>query len=359
MEQTTQESPFEPNTSGTFTLGAGYSNVEGFLLNARLAKPNVFDVQGLNLSMNAQLSEFSQRLKLSVEGTPALHRGFLWGVEGNVEEQPLWEHSPPNGRRIGGQAYIGTEFAPGYTLRIGARLESNEWNTTNISLPENPPFDLTPHQNPRTLTTVWSRFDYRSEPLQNPATAPLFLRGTHLVGALEYSAPTLGSDYEYAKAEASLAYGLPLPGKFHFQIEGRAGLIVADDAQIPLWDRYHQGGTNPFGSNLLPRTVPFHTQDSAEFPLGGNQMLYGRAVFHFPLVSSVGLYGFIGMEGGAVGHRLIDAPGLNWNASAIVGILWNSPIGPIRVGYSIPLFSSDDQNPWNTPAFTVQFGQAF
>jgi len=167
----------------------------------------------------------------------------------------------------------------------------------------------------------------------------------------ERALPELGSDYAFGRLEAKVRYGLRLPFGIHLALEARGGIILGEAEGIPFAERYRLGGTlqEVYG---LPALGPFGPGGGQPLPLGGTVMALARGELRIPLIRSVGLYLFGGLVAGALSSptNKIGSGQVCWNAAATVGLLWLSPIGPLRFGFSFPLIRHPDD-----PAFSFLF----
>jgi len=181
--------------------------------------------------------------------------------------------------------------------------------------------------------------------------------GFYLSGSVEYAG--LGGDAEWTKMVARGTYYHTLSEEFDVVglLSGGAGHIVASgDGSLRIFDHFQSntkmirgfeyGGIGPRDAatgDHLGGTTYFNATVEAQFPL--------------PLLpESLGLRGAVFADAATLYGNKIDplvataiGTGMEWRASVGVGILWDSPFGPLRVDYAHPVrkVEGDDVQEFN------------
>lgn len=124
---------------------------------------------------------------------------------------------------------------------------------------------------------------------------------------------------------------------------------------LPFFKTYYAGGFNSLRGYRSAGVGPRDADGSA---IGGSQRVTGSAEVFFPMPGSgldrsMRLSAFV--DGGQV-YAPADKVLSNLRYSAGVSLLWQSPFGPLRVSYALPLNSGPDDR---TQRAQFIFGQAF
>ena len=353
-----EEPTAEPYDGGYFAIGVGANTFERFIFNAELGHGSLFGVDDLRLRQRAEISGLTQHLDLLIAGGPDLSGPFLWEAGGLYEERLLTIHADLGERRYGGHAQLGYQPVRQLTLSLGSRTEQRELQ--EAALLDDAEGGLSQHATSpnKTLTSAWLQAEYRSRP---DDLDPFMLRGLLLQGRLEQTVGIAGTDARFTRAEARIGYGLTLPGQLKVMVEGRAGSLMSDNpADVPFFDRYRLGGPYGFGGRYLT-SAGQHLQLDPNDPtqnlaLGGDSVVYGRVEAQLPVIPSVGLFVFGGVEGGGLQDQLADLSRVDWAASGYGGLRWLSPIGALSAGWGAPL---NVPEPYREPIFLFQLGGAF
>lgn len=155
----------------------------------------------------------------------------------------------------------------------------------------------------------------------------------------------LGGDVRYLRSVAEVRGYLPVGNDVTLAGRAIGGNIVGwGGSDVRLLDLFYKGGDLVRGfapSGLGPRDLASANRDA----LGG-RMFYGTsAEARFAIAPAIGLSGALFADAGSLFGAGIGAaklPGLAGGTSALrasvgVGLAWESPIGPLRVDYAVPL----------------------
>ncbi|MEO1266538.1 MAG: BamA/TamA family outer membrane protein [Myxococcota bacterium] len=359
---TSNDDPQQPQDDerGYVALGVGYSPFEQLVFSAGLGHGRLFGVDGLHLHQQARLSSLSQTINLVLAGGPKLNQGpILWEVGGLYQERRLTLHSDLNERRYGGHMRVGVQTDRQWSMHLGVRLEQRTLHQADVlqgaegGLEEYPAH---PHQN---LASLWFEVRYHTQP--DDEHDPFMYRGWLIDNRVEQTVGVFGTDDRFLTARTRLGYGLTLPGQVKLLAEGQAGLLVSDRVtDVPFFDRFRLGGPYAFAGTFLTSAGPQQPTDPNDptqtLALGGSGVVYGRLEMQLPVVSSIGLFAFGGIEGGGLRDRLGEANRVDWAASGYGGLRWLSPLGAMSMGWGTPL---NVPEPYREPIFLFQLGGAF
>jgi outer membrane protein insertion porin family len=169
--------------------------------------------------------------------------------------------------------------------------------------------------------------------------------GFHITGVAEYAG--LGGDANWLKVTGRGTYyhtlneefdvvGLAVLGGGHVVDVGGDGLRIFDHFQgnTRMIRGFEYGGIGPYDvatGDHLGGTTYLNASVEAQFPL--------------PLIpESLGLRGAVFADAATLFGNKVDptvatvaGTGMEWRASAGAGLIWDSPFGPLRVDYAVPL----------------------
>ena len=301
--------------TGTLQVGAGYATDDGFVGRATIAQANLFgtgDLLALDASISARRQMFDLRL-----GVPHL-LDTDWKLDGSLySDRRLL---PGFARQATGAAMLLSHpLAEGVTAFVGYRLEHVD--PTYSAAPVARAIDPTepyPSLRPYNLATLRAGLAYSS------VDRPLLpMHGSTLGASVEVADPWLGSGLRYTRGDAWASTHQSI-GPLTLHLTGRASVIGTPDvAGVPTSERLFLDGS---------RDLPGFLPGALGPPSGGNLMALGRAELEVPLTRQLSLVGFY--AAGAVYDWHHDG---GFGQSVGLGLLWRSPIGPLRIDFAIPL----------------------
>jgi len=337
-------------STGELSFGAGYSTSEGVIGDISITERNLLgNGQFLRLKLAGSLERY--QIDLSFTEPRFLDRNLSAGFDLFHKETDQTRQSGFKSRKSGG------------ALRLGFPLSENLWVQTSYTLSRDEIFDVEDSASiaikdacgdpaPAVNTpancrdsSYWTSalgtsltYDQRNHP-RNPT------RGYYLQLSSDFAG--LGGDVNYVRVQGEGRAYYPITDKITFVGRAVAGHIEGwggeDDR---LLDLFFKGGETVRGferSGLGPRDR--ETGDA----LGGQTFWAATAEVRFPLPlipDDLGMSGAVFADAGSVfGNKraqdLISAANFQDDASirSAVGasILWNSPVGPLRLDYAIPL----------------------
>jgi outer membrane protein insertion porin family len=254
----------------------------------------------------------------------------------------------------------------GGSVRLGFPLSENLWLTNSYSLTSSEVSDAgseasfaikRAEEEGEYLTSSWGTslvFDTRNHP-KAPNKGVYFQIGTDFAG--------LGGDVQYVRVQSESRFYYPITEKLTFVGRVMGGHIMGwggDD--VRLLDLFYKGGETIRGfdrAGLGPRDLL--TGDA----LGGSTYWAATAEVRFPLPfipDDLGMSGAVFVDAGSLFGAGADAKSLNANcgavgppvppqvcladddsirASAGASILWNSPLGPLRLDIAKAFIKQD------------------
>lgn len=307
--------PKRPPT-GTFELGAGYATDDGLLVTARVAQPRLFGTDK-GLALAAVLTERRQDVTARYDDPTLL--GTSLRLRGELYNR-TWLHPGFRRQAAGGDVSLARRIAPHLDAYAGYRLERVEVtpDTATSLYRGGVPGELPWHGGligAVRAGVVYSTVDERLYPR----------RGTTVGAEVEVADRALGSDLGYLRTDAWLGHHRAL-GPFTLHLAGRVRSIT----DVPLSERLHFDGSADV-RGYAPGAIGPHDPVTG-LPTGGNLAWTARGELELPLgTSGLSIAGFVDAGG------LAAEWGTGTGASAGFGVIWRSPIGPLRVDVAFPL----------------------
>ena len=320
----------EKNT-GNLLAGVGYSSTEGLVFNASVSQQNIFG-SGNALSLSANTSSVNRTISL-------LYTEPYWTVDGVSRTLEIYDKNiDPTGLSVSQYASNTLGAAIGFgvpvseidTINYGFRVEHTQLTLFDNSPPLYYQFvqDFGYVTNSYIVSAGWSR-DTRNDILY-----PSFGR---LQSALVEVGLPFG-DLTYYKLQYINQSFWPVYGDFVLML--RADIGYGDgynQKPLPFFKAFYAGGVGSVrgyqAGSLGPRDIYGNT-------LGGKRKIVGNAELFYPLLKgerSVRISGFF--DAGQVYVNGFQPEFENFRFSAGVGLAWNSPIGPLKFSYGIPVNS--------------------
>jgi outer membrane protein insertion porin family len=326
-------------STGELSFGAGYSTSEGVIGDVTISERNLLG-RGQFLRLRLSGSAQRQQIDLSFTEPRFLDRNLAAGFDVFHKLSSVSTYQQFATRATGG------------SVRLGFPIAENLWLVNSYTLSNNEISDVQPGASRaifESAGTYWTSaigtsltYDVRNHP-KTPTSGYFFQLGSEFAG--------LGGDVQFIRLSAEGRYYYPLTEKITFVGRVIGGHIEGWGGQdVRLLDLYYKGGETIRGfymSGFGPRDTL--TGDA----LGGDTFWSATAEvrFPFPLIpDDLGLSGAVFADAGslfgagasvkslntecttantAVGVCLADSSSIR--ASVGVGLLWNSPLGPLRL----------------------------
>ena len=346
----------EEQKTGNLSIALGYSQVDGVEGEIGIGDSNLLGT-GDALKLSLTYGQYTKGFDLAFTQPYILDSGLSLGAEIYGKQTLASDY----------QSY-GTETY-GTTLRVGAPLTDEigtQWRYSlynqSVSLdpsllgcsPSNPPAGGCPSipiqqaalSGPSWVSSIGSTVSYNT--LDNIKTPS---NGFNL--ALNQDLAGLGGDVSFLKTTADLRYYHEIADGVVGIVRGQGGYIAPwGGRQLPLMDGFFGGpqlvrgfAPNGFGPRDL---TPGTTMDN----VGGTRYWATSAELQAPVPIippesglKVGIFADAGSLWGYRGAALLPAPSqaLQVASSSVIrsslgaGLIWNSPFGPIRANYAIPI----------------------
>lgn len=315
----------QERSSREFGFGLGYSPQQGILGSAQFAERNLHGMgRTLVLSYQRNVSSLVGGITDSLlSGQPAenivlQYRDPWFGQQGQSLALELHDTNQlVNDTTLNLQYFMLLE---GGSATLSRRL-SNELSGSLTLRTERTNFTVVQGSSPVPLTPglvhalrAEASYDLRDDP-RNPR------RGARTSASVDYAVRFFGADFEFLKYQAEYVHYWPL---WEGTLVGRVR-ASASSGVLPIQEQYTLGG------QASVRGLPVLSDR-------GNSGLVASVEFRLPLVALFpdlrDIAAVVFADAGGVsqsGFGFVD----NWQFSYGLGVLVNSPIGPIRIDYAI------------------------
>jgi len=341
----------EEQPTGELSFGAGFSSQEGIIGDISISERNLF---GNGQFVRLKLGGSAERMQVDLSFTEPrfLDRNLAAGFDLFHKELDQSSSSGFKSRKSGGG------------LRLGFPISENIWINTSYTLSYDNIYETSSTASRAVqeakgdaLTSTLGAsvtYDGRNHP-RNPNRGVYFQLGSDFAGA--------GGDVQYVRVQGEVRAYYSIFEKITLVGRATAGHIAGwggDD--VRLLDLFYRGGETVRGfgkSGYGPRDL------NTNSALGGDThwAVNLEARFPIPLIpEEFGMSGAVFADAGSsfgAGAGAKNAPAgcvpgnttlvcladdASIRASVGAGVLWNSPLGPIRLDYAFPLLkeSYDD-----------------
>jgi outer membrane protein insertion porin family len=346
-------------STGELSFGAGYSTSEGIIGDISISERNLL---GRGQFLRLRLAGSAERLQVDLSFTEPRFLGLnlAAGFDLFHKDVNLSSVSAFRTRTTGG------------SLRIGFPLSENLWLTNSYTLASSEIFDVSEFASfaikqaqGEAITSSWGTvlaYDGRNHP-KTPTKGVFLQAGTEFAG--------LGGDVQYVRVNAEGRFYYPVTDKITFVGRVMGGHIEGWGGQdVRLIDLFYKGGETIRGfdrGGFGPRDLL--TNDA----LGGATFWAATAEVRFPIplipqelgMSAAAFVDAGSLFGAGAGAKAVNDPALCGTvvdplspptgvclvdsnavrASAGASILWESPLGPLRLDISKPFIKErfDDE----------------
>lgn len=327
----------EANT-GSFSVGAGVSSGEGFILNTRITESNIFGT-GRSVGLNADLGTRNENFILSFDDPRLNDSLWSFGAEALSTKREFddFDREQKGGSLTFGHplAFLGEEAADDIKAFLSYQLLD-----INIKNVDTDASDFVKRaEGNSTASSVTPKLVRNT--IDNPLNPT---KGSRQILAVELAG--LGGAEEFWLGQAANTFYYPLVetefGPLVFSQRTRVNWGESNnDDPFPLFRRFFPGGINSV-RGFSPRKMG--PKDELGNYYGGAKELVGNFEVIFPLFAGIGLKGVTFYD---IGNAFDDEQSVEFSElrhAAGAGIRWSSPLGPIRLEFGTPLDREDGEN---------------
>ncbi len=351
--------------TGSFSLGAGYSNLESLVITANISKNNFLGL-GYNMSLAINWSRLRRQFQLSFLDPYFLDSRWLLNINGYSVSQNFFSQfnqantftsfGGVNEYQRGGSFGIGRYLDARDDLQLRMDYTVEDVGLTNIDAFRQRMFGGELYRNGLTstlgLTLSLDKRNNRIFPTQGVfSSLSSALSGGFRLGD-DQILSLLGGDFHFVENRFNVRVYQPLmkdDDRFVFRMNTTLGQVLSTDGRIvPFIHRYRAGGINSVrGYNWfsLGPTVRAVTNDDPiraddQLIVGGTQTWVNNFEIESQIVRQAGISGVIFFDAGNAfgdpwGNGSLSIRGLRSAYGA--GVRWRSPIGPLRFEWGFPI----------------------
>lgn len=320
----------EAKSTGSFSIGAGYSTADGPIATARLTEANILGT-GRKLDFNVDVGTERNNVSLGLTDRRFNDSHVSLGAEAIRSERIFDEFD---------RVLTGGSLTAGYPLEevfgqwaedISTSLEYGLYNVDIKDVQDDAPSLVKASEGSSISSSITPSLNRNT--INNPLNPR---KGSNQT--LSYERGGLGGDEEFQLYEARNTLYVPLfdtlIGEFVFSNRTRFsyGDSLNDDP-YPLFKRYFPGGINTvrgYGNRTLgPK------EGDKEY--GGAKQFINNAEVLFPLIEAAGIKGVVFYD---MGNAYDDNESIDFSElrkSWGLGIRWLSPLGPLRLEFGWPI----------------------
>jgi outer membrane protein insertion porin family len=348
LDQVDLEISVTERNTGNLLAGVGYSTTDGVVLSASVSQQNILGT-GNALSVGINTS----RVDRTISGvftdpywTPDGVSRTIEVYQKNIDPTSL-SVSNFESSTLGAAIGFGVPISENDTVNVGGRFE----HTKITLLPESPPAyvdyvnEFGEQTNSYIATLGWAR-DTRDDVLYPT-------QGRLQSFSLEVGLPVTNT--AYYKAEYVNQWFWPVFNPAILMLRGDVGYADGYSGNpLPFFKAFFAGGVGSVrgyeAASLGPRDVFGNS-------LGGRRKIVGNAELFYPLAKGdKAVRATVFVDGGQI-YDHGDQPDFeSFRFAAGVGLAWNSPLGPLKFSYAVPL---NEKTGDRVQRFQFQVGTVF
>jgi outer membrane protein insertion porin family len=321
--------------TGTFSLGAGYSSVDKFIMMGEISQRNLFG-KGYILSFQGISGARTTRYTLSF--TDPYFRDTKLSLSFRLYN---WSYKYDDYTRDsqGGSIRFGYLFTPNLRGFIGYRYDDS--NLSDYVDAESSIIQQSADIHVTSAIELGATRDTRNHffmPTKGMRTSVTF----------EHAGWFLGGDSAFEKITFTNSLYFPLFFKITGHIRLGLGYIAKGlEGKLPVYEKFYLGGLDSVRGYRYANISPVDPETGER--IGGERMAYLQLESLFPLVKKMGLYGVFFFDMGNAWEAGESLDLSDFRQSVGLGVRWLSPMGPLRIewGYNLNPGPGDEHSNWN------------
>ncbi len=316
-------------STGSFSVGAGYSTVESFIFTASISKQN-FLGRGISGALMAEVSKIRQQFQFQFTDPYFLDTQWIYSM--NVQKL-ISSYDNFTRNSLGGEASLGHRFFDYSSASLGYRFEDVKVDDFASLVPQL-------FRDDASGFTSSLLFNVQRDTRNNRLFAT---KGSYNIASVEWAG--LGGNNHFFRVDANTRWfiPIPIPKNSVLKLNARIGYINSlEDQPVPLFERYFTGGINSL-RGYKPRTIgptlqiPSTTTGPDEtFVYGGDKLLLFNAEYEFPIYDPAGFRGVLFIDAGNAYSENQNYEVFNLKSNWGFGLRWISPFGPLRFEWGLP-----------------------
>jgi len=322
-------------STGSFSIGAGYSSVDNLILMGQIAENN-FLGRGDKIQFTANIGGSSNYFSLSYTNPRLYDTEVSWGAD---LFKTMRQYDNYTLDSTGGSLRIGYPIFEKWRLYGSYRYTNNQLSDivepASYIIEHSKDLPVTSSVKAALVRDTRNRYFGASE-------------GSRHSISVEYAGGPLSGDGQFTKLEGSTSWFFPViwGTVFHFQLTA-AQAFENETGKLPVYERYYLGGMNTIRGFKYAKVSPMDTATGDL--IGGDKMWYSNFEYIFPILPSQGLDALVFYDVGQV-YNDNESWGSGTPANAVgVGFRWLSPLGPLSVvwGFNLNPRNNEDTSVWD------------
>ncbi|MDO8528114.1 MAG: outer membrane protein assembly factor BamA [Deltaproteobacteria bacterium] len=314
--------------TGSFSVGAGFSTTEDFILSGSISKQNFFG-RGWNGEVSAELSHLRQQFLFNMTDPYFFDTQWILGMSAF---KTVFRFENFDRDSYGGSFSVGHRFFDNASMSMGYEAEQ----VSALDFSSIVPVRFT--QNSGGLTSLVN-LTINRDTRDNRVYAT---KGMFNSAKLEVSDHHIGADNNFFRATGKTQFYQPIIKKLVFKTYGRVGYIKSlDDTLIPLFERFFLGGVNTlrgyYPQSIGPQEPVVTSTGTQNFVYGGNKMIVFNNELEFPIFDPAGLRAVAFFDAGNTFAEEEDIALQDLRLDYGFGVRWISPLGPLRFEWGFPI----------------------
>jgi outer membrane protein insertion porin family len=316
-------------STGSFSFGGGYGNVESLFATAQISDRNLFG-RGQTLSLQGILGGQTQKLILSFT-EPYIYDIPLSGTISLYNW--IYDYNDYKKDSVGGIIGFGypvfdyTRFFVSYTYDLSDIKNIDESASDSVK-------ELA-GENVKSSISSNLKYDSRDR---------RFLATRGALNSFTFEFAGLGGDIGFTKYIAETGWYYPLLWDFVGVAHAKAGYVAENKKyQLPDYEKFYMGGIGSLRGFERDDLAP---KDDDGASVGGAALVQFNFEVVFPLLKDVGVHGLVFFDAGRIYETKddIDFNLTDLRKSAGGGIRWLSPMGPLDIEYGYILDRKDSDH---------------
>ena len=335
----------EDQSTGQFSVGGGYSTTEGVLAEVGIQESNL-QGRGQFAKLRGSTGQWSKGVELNFTEPYFLERRMQGGFDIYSKESDNSRFAYYSNMKTGATLRLGLPLTEEFTVIGRYSLYNNRIRVTDSA---NVSSAISASEGQNLTSAVGYTLEYNTlDNTINPRNGAL--------SNLKQDVAGLGGDSRYLKTTTDVKYYRELNDTFVGMIRGQAGYIFGSDLRVI--DNFFMGPDLIRGfalSGIGPRDNDGGA--SSRNGLGGTTYWGTSAEVTFPLFGlprEAGIKGAVYADAGSVfgyssSTSILNIVGNDQSVRTSIGtgLLWSSPIGPIRLDFAVPVTKNDNDQVQN------------
>ena len=318
----------EERSTGSMTMGGGYSSIDGLLATVEVVEGNLFG-RGNTLKLKAEKSGRTTSYSLSFREPWLFDKPISVNTSIYDQKREYFEYSK---RAKGVGLTVGKDLSEYIRGSIGYSFE----NVDIMDVSKDASIIIKDQEGSKDTSKVTlslvrdSRDNYLYPRKGNRNSISTAFAG-------------LGGDNAFYKAVLDSSWHFPLFKDSAFAVRGRVGYAEGIfEEELPMYERFYVGGIYTVRGHEYGYAGPLDPVTGE--PLGGNKELIFNVEYTIPLVSSARLYGVAFYDAGTAFDDDEDISLNKLRQGGGFGFRWISPIGPLRLEWGKNLDQKDGES---------------